>query len=113
MGQFRDRVRIDKNTSADHDPEEDFSGAAFLSSWPCRILPMAGREEFQGRLMDPEVTHVVEGWHVPGVLPTMRAVVIAGMSLNAKLNIKYVLPIEQADGKPRLTQLHCVELVAV
>jgi hypothetical protein len=113
MGQFRDRVRIDQNTSSDHDPEEDFSGTPFCQSWPCRIVSMAGAEEFQGRLMDAEVTHVVEGWYLSGVLPTMRAVVTAGIPLGATLHVKYVKQIDQADGKPRLMQLHCTEIVSV
>jgi hypothetical protein len=112
MGQLRDRVTIKSNAAADHDPEEDFS-TTFISRWPCRIIPMAGNEEFQGRLMDPEVTHVVEGWYAAGVLPTMRLTVNAGIPLNATMAIKFVKHIDQTDGKPRLTQLHCTETVIV
>lgn len=113
IGQFRDRVNIQQNSAADHDPEEDFTGTAFLSDWPCRIIATSGEETFRGRQLEAHVDYVIEGWYTADIKPTMRCLVTAGIPLSAKLNIEYVHHIPQTGGKPAQTWLYCRELVSL
>lgn len=113
IGQFRDRVNIQRNRAAAHDPEEDFTGTAFLQDWPCRIISTGGDETFRGRQLEAHVDYVLEGWYTAGIKPTMRCVVTSGIPMGAALNIDVVKHIPQTDGKPAQTWLYCTELVSV
>lgn len=111
IGQFRDRVEIQSNQAADHDPEEDFTGDPVFRRWPCRIIATGGDETFRGRQLESHVDYVLEGWHTAGIKPSMRCEVTDGIPLGAVLNIEWVKHIPQTDGRPAQTWLYCRELV--
>jgi len=104
---YRDTVTIQQNSAADGSPVPDYSGAAFMSSVPCRITSRGGNESYRGRVLDASLTHIVEMQFIADVLPSMRLYVTGGVHAGRYLNIAYVQPVEM-NGRARKLELQCV-----
>lgn len=103
---YRDTVTIQQNSAADGSATADYSGSAFMSAVPCRIVSRGGNESYRGRVLESHLTHIVEAQWVAGVLPSMRLYVTGGIHSGRYLNIAYVQPVE-GNGRTRKMELQC------
>ncbi len=108
---YPDRVDIEQDTSREDLPREDFSGTPFKSGVPGRIIDTSGDETFRGRTIEPTISQVYECRYFPGVLPTMRLKVTAGIYKDRVLNVKFVKIIRKQGSLPK-QWLYCEEKAA-
>lgn len=109
MMTYTDHVTIQQDSSTDDNPAADYTGAAFATDIPCRVLDVKGQETYRGNQLAAHSDYVVEMWQVEGVTPTMRLVVAGGVHDGKTLNIKHVRDMHK-DSQPAQTILFCREL---
>lgn len=110
LGQFRERVQIQQDSSAAGSPTPDYSGTPKYASVPCKITSLSGSESWRGRQLEAHRSHAIEMHYIEGVKPTMRARVMTGVYRGAYLNIDNTRVIERDGGKVRLLELLCTEV---
>jgi head-tail adaptor len=71
-GQYRDRIHIYNETSADGSDDPAFTTTRWRNL-PCSITAVTGGETYRGRQIEATVTHVIEMRYYAGILPNMRA----------------------------------------
>jgi head-tail adaptor len=71
-GQYRDRIHIYSETSADGSDDPAFASTLWRHL-PCSINAVSGGENYRGRQIEATVTHVIEMRYYEGILPNMRA----------------------------------------
>jgi head-tail adaptor len=71
-GQYRDRIHIYAETSADGSDDPAFA-TTLWRDLPCSITAVSGGETYRGRQLEATVTHVIEMRYYGGILPSMRA----------------------------------------
>ena len=109
---FRDRVRIEQDSSADGSPIENFSGTPFKTSVSANIVDVNGDETYRGRQIEARMSHVVEMRYFAGVTTKMRLSVIGGVYKDRTFNIDAV-KIVRKDGRVPMQWLYCSEIVDV
>ena len=109
---FPDRATIQQDSSTDSNPLEDFSGTAYKTLIPGRLVSVQGDETYRGRQIEPHIGYVFECRYIAGVLPTMRLLMVGGIHGGRLLNIEYVKVVREA-GKIPLQFLYCREKVVV
>lgn len=110
VGQFRERVEIQQDSSAAGASAPDYSGTPKYRSVPCSITAISGQETWRGRQLEAHRSHVIECHFINDIRPTMRAKVLSGMYRGAYLNIDNVRPREREPGKLRTLELLCTEI---
>lgn len=108
---FPDRADIEQDSRADGDQLPNYTGPAFKKSVPGRLISTGGDETFRGRQLEAHIQHVYECRYFPGVLPTMRLKLVAGLFKDRIVNIAYVKVIREK-GTPPKQWLYCTELAA-
>ena len=71
-GQYRDRIHIYNETSADGSDDPAFA-TTLWRDLPCSITAVTGGETYRGRQIEATVTHVIAMRYYAGILPNMRA----------------------------------------
>lgn len=104
---FPDRADIQQDSSADGE-DEDFSGEPFKKNVPGKLIDTAGDETFRGRQIEAHITSVYECRYFPGVVPTMRLKMTAGIFKGRIVNIQYVKVIREPGKLPK-QWLYCKE----
>lgn len=105
---YRDTATIEQDSSAGGTAVPDYSGAALLSGWPCSIKTISGDSSYRGRMLEAQVSYVVEGQYYSGITPTMRLNVTGGIHTGKILNIGAIRPVE-GNGRARKIELYCEE----
>jgi len=105
---FSDQITIQQDSSSDGAEVADFTGTAFASAIPCRVVDVRGYESYKGRQLTAQTEYLVDLWHYPGILPDMRVSVTAGLHAGKTLNITHVQDSHK-DGTPPITVLVCSE----
>ena len=108
MQVFRDVITIKQDGSNAGDNDPDYTGAAFASDVPCRVVDVRGLEKYHGNQLVANVDFMIEMWEYPGILPSMRVVVDGGIHAGKTMGITHVQD-KQIDGKPKMTALYCTE----
>lgn len=98
---FPDRADIQQDSSADGVVKERFAGEPFKRSVPGRVIDTGGDETFHGRKIEATISHVYECRFFPGVEPTMRLKMVAGIYEGRVLNIKHVKIIREQGTIPK------------
>lgn len=70
-GQYRDRVHVYNETSADGSDDPAFASTLWRDL-PCSITAVSGGETYRGRQLEATVTHVIEMRYYAGIMPNMR-----------------------------------------
>lgn len=105
---YRDTVTIQQDSSTTNVP--DYTGAALMSSVPCKITCIGGDSTYRGRMLEASLSHVVEMQYVSGVTPTMRLSVTGGIHSGSILNISSVRVVENK-GRARKLEIYAAEQV--
>lgn len=71
-GNYRDRIHIYSETSADGSDDPAFA-TTLWRDLPCSITAVTGGETYRGRQLEATITHVIEMRYYAGILPNMRA----------------------------------------
>lgn len=103
---YRDTVTIQQDSSTTNVP--DYTGAALISSVPCKITCIGGDSTYRGRMLEASLSHVVEMQYMSGVTPTMRLSVTGGVHSGATLNISSVRVVENK-GRARKLEIYATE----
>lgn len=103
---FPDRADIQQDSSADGESDEDFSGEPFKKGVPGKVIDTGGDETFRGRQIEAHISHVYECRYFPGIKPTMRLKMTAGIYKDQILNIEFVKVIRD-QGKMPKQWLYC------
>jgi len=107
-GTLKDRANIQKDSSNDDNPAQDFTGSPHVANWPCQIIAIGGDESYRGRQLESTVDYVVTGRSVPGVVADQRLLVTAGLHKGKTLNIDVVHYKWDKQNTPIL-ELYCTE----
>lgn len=70
-GQYRDRVHVYRETSADGSDDPAFA-TTLWRDLPCSITAVSGGETYRGKQIEATVSHVIEMRYYAGILPSMR-----------------------------------------
>lgn len=103
---YRDTVTIQQDSSTTNVP--DYTGAALMSSVPCKIQSIGGDSTYRGRMLEASVSHVIELQWLSGVTPTMRLSVTGGVHSGAVLNISSVRVVETR-GRARKLEIYATQ----
>jgi head-tail adaptor len=107
-GQFRDRVTIQTDASADGEPTASYTGT-HQTRWPCKITVISGQESFRGRQLESGIDYAIEGWHLAGLTADMRIYVTDGLFTGKTLNVQRVQHTAYDRGQPASTLIYCRE----
>jgi hypothetical protein len=105
-GAYRDTATIQQDSSLGGTATPDYSGAALLTGWPCKVTTVSGDSSYRGRMLEAQVNYVVEGQYYAGITPTMRLSMTGGIHSGKVFNIATIRTIE-GNGKARKLELYC------
>jgi len=105
---MRHVVAIQQRNDSPSEPEPSYDGPPFIPNWRCAIQEVTGGEVWRGRQVTATATHVLEGWFVDGVTPTMRVEFIP--SIGGRSRYFNIVNVKRDYGAPEQLTLDCIEV---
>jgi len=102
-GQFRHRVSVQQLAGGQDETGQEEAGWAEIAQRWASIEPLSGREFFQGKQLEAEVTVRIRMRYLRGLTPKMRVVYGA-----RAFDVQHVINVEERN---RELELLCIERV--